>query len=289
MNPFSFGAESSAEQCLKNMDRIFIGLEKNGISVHPSCRFSIFRKNFEEFYNKVIIGDEESESFNLPELLEGYRDYCEVKLIYSSNKLMSEAINDVRKIMSGNVLNSMDKNRTARDIQFQLSFAAHLELAGYSLIIQEPDFLVEKNGMIYSVAAKRLSGKSSIYNNIVKAEQQILNHSYPGFLALSVERLMDEKDFLLYLDDPDQSSEICYRLMYRLIASNFNSKHFVRNDQVRALLFSFSMGCISPNLQPGYSSAFTYFSVKEPESKYGKEVESFFSHYCITDGDFFSV
>ncbi|ETT38032.1 hypothetical protein C161_07908 [Paenibacillus sp. FSL R5-192] len=278
MNSFSFGAESSAEKCLENMDRIFMGLEKKNIKVHPSCRFSIFRKNFEEFYSKVIVGDEESESFNLPGLLEGYRDYCELKLIYSSNKLMS-----------GNILNSMDKNRTARDIQFQLSFAAHLELAGYSLIIQEPDFLIEKNGMIYSVAAKRLSGKSSVYNNIVKAEQQILNHSYPGFIALSVERLMDEKDFLLYLNDPDQGSEICYRLMYKLIASNFNSKHFVRNDQVRALLFSFSMGCIAPDLEPGYSSAFTYFSVKEPESKYGKEVEDFFSHYCITDEDFFSV
>ncbi len=46
MNSFSFGAESSTERCLENMDRIFMGLEKKNIRVHPSCRFSIFRKKF---------------------------------------------------------------------------------------------------------------------------------------------------------------------------------------------------------------------------------------------------
>lgn len=289
MNQMSFGADSPAEECIENLDRIFEQLENNNIKVNPSCRFAIFRKTFEKYYSQVVLAGRNPYDFNLPELLEGYRDYCELKLICSSSKLMSEAVNDIKKIMSGNILDSKDNNRTARDIQFQLSFAAHLELAGYNISIQEPDFLIERNGMLYSVAAKRLSGKSSIYSNIVKAEKQILKYPYPGFIALSIERLMDEKDFVLYLEDSNQSSEISYGLMLNILKSQFTPKHFSRDDQVRALIFSFSMGCISPYYEPGYSSAFTYFSVKEPESDYGREVASFFSHYSITDQGFFPV
>lgn len=285
----TFGAESSAEDCILTLDRVFTLLEDIDIKVNPSCRFAMFRRNFEQFYDHVMLAGKNPNDYKLTELLEGFRDYSELKIICSSNKLLTEARGDIQLIMSGNTLDSMDKNRTARDVQFQLSFAAHLELAGYNISVQEPDFLVEKNGLTYSVAAKRLSGKGSIYNNIVKAEKQIKNFPYPGFIVLSIERLMDEKDFVMYIEEADLSAEISYALMLKIIKKHFNPKHFTRDDQVKALVFSFSMGCISPNYEPGYSSAFTYFPIEGLSSESGQEVVTFFDNYSIKSPSFFSI
>ncbi|MGO4498590.1 hypothetical protein AB4114_22170 [Paenibacillus sp. 2RAB27] len=208
MSIMAFGADSPAEDCILTLDRLFVLLEDIDIKVSPSCRFAVFRRNFEKYYNHVMVAGKNPYDFNLTELLEGFRDYSELKMICSSDKLLTEARMDIRLILSGNILDSMDKNRTARDVQFQLSFAAHLELAGYNISVREPDFLVEKDGLTYSAAAKRLSGKGSIYSNIIKAEKQIKQFLYPGLIVLSIERLMDEKDFVLYIEDNDLSAEI---------------------------------------------------------------------------------
>jgi hypothetical protein len=158
---------------------------------------------------------------------------------------------DLRDLISGNFDPALDKpDSRARDRDFELFIGAIARRAGLPIRLFEPDLILTVQGEEVSVAAKRLSSRRKVGDNIDKAARQILKAERPGFIFLDVTRILD----------PTYSVVTHWRHADQTVGSPL--MHFVereyaltlrrrRNEYVRGVVLRASLPHVSKGFQYG--------------------------------------
>ncbi|NRF94828.1 hypothetical protein HQN89_28460 [Paenibacillus frigoriresistens] len=216
-------------------------LRENNISFHETNRFSQFYKN----YKKLIESNKISKHFS--ELLEGMRDFFELKSIVSSPEILRCSVDELKLMLSGSSLPSEDSNSIARDNQYQLFLASRFSNSGMNVKCVEPDFSFEYEGITYSVAAKRIKSRKKIHERIKEAEKQIMQFEHDGFIALSLDRLLESDNPYILTNNPDDLANLTNELLLGLVKELFPAKYFEeRSKRIKGIIVTLGIPSFTP-------------------------------------------
>jgi hypothetical protein len=96
----------------------------------------------------------------------------------------------LKRALSGPIrpISENSKNRDGRNIWFELALAAEWRLRGASVILEEPDIRLKRNGVTFLVACKRPANEESIQVNLCNALKQLrhsLDRAPDGFFGVA--------------------------------------------------------------------------------------------------------
>jgi len=273
-----FGVDQDFYAIVVGMESILATLKSRDINVHPECRFAKFHRELKRLMDGVKQGNESAEfleQFDIALLAEGIRDYSELKIISASSTVLKNAREDLSKIIGGTSFPSQDSATLARNLQYQLYVAATFDCSRMGITISEPDFIFDFKGQKYSVAAKRLVGKTSVLKRIKEAEQQIKKNGYDGFIALSLDRLLSKKDQYLVTGNPNNIPTATNKTLLKLIKENIPVEGFSKRDsQVIGIIASLSLPAVLPGCNLGYGSSMLFLStVEQSDPRYRLSAE----------------
>lgn len=113
-------------------------------------------------------------------------------VIIVNNLLADLDDSDLRDLISGHFDPAQDKpDNRGRDRDFELFIGAVARRAGITATLGEPDLVLSTEGVDVSIAAKRLSSRKKVGDNLDKAAKQILLAERPGFIFADVTRILD--------------------------------------------------------------------------------------------------
>ncbi|XEC97297.1 hypothetical protein AB6A23_12515 [Paenibacillus tarimensis] len=235
------GTDLPASNIITEIESIFKILRDYNIPIHESNRFLQFYRDY------LLLIETDNLAKHFPELLEGMRDFFEIKSIVSSSEILRNSDNELKLILGGNRLPSEDTNSTARNLQYQLYLASRFSNSGMNVKCVEPDFSFEYDGSTYSVAAKRITSRKKILKRLKEAEQQILQYEHEGFIALSLDRLLQAEDPYIVTNNPDLVTNAAYELLIGLVKELFPAEFFEsRNKRVKGLILTFGIPSFTP-------------------------------------------
>lgn len=260
---YTGGTDLSAENIIGSLEWIINRFESYGINVNKTSRFYKFYCDFIKINKSVIVPD------NMDELLEGMRDFFELRQIASSDEVLNNSKKELNELLGGNRIPSADKNPLARNLQYQLYLASIFCASGMMVYCEEPDFTFNYMGVKYSVAAKRLTSNSKINKRIKEAEKQILKYSYDGFIALSLDRLLDIKNPLIITMDHEVLNEATKDLLFNIIKNNFSQACFAnRSDKIKGIILTLGIPSFTPGeMAFGYGFNLHLFPLVNPKDK----------------------
>lgn len=258
------GIDLHAKDILKQIEEIFRVLEEHDIPFNKSSRFYLFYKD----YSRLLESNNMEEHFS--ELLEGMRDFFEIKSIVSSKEILHNSKNELKQLFSGSRLPAEDTNTLARNLQYQLYLASRFSNSGMEINCVEPDFNFEYEGEIYSVAAKRITSRNKVIERIKEAEKQILRHDYDGFIAISLDRLLNIANPYILTNNPDVLSSATYELLTGIVKELFDAECFESRDKkVKGMIITLGVPCFTPiDLSIGYGFNLQLFPLTDPNDIY---------------------
>ncbi|MGO4500054.1 hypothetical protein AB4114_29690 [Paenibacillus sp. 2RAB27] len=259
------GMDLPSNDIINEIEFIFKVLKQYNVSFHETNRFSQFYKS----YKKLIESNNISNNFS--ELLEGMRDFFELKSIVSSPEILGTSVEELKLMLSGCRLPSEDSNSTARDNQYQLFLASRFSDSGMNVNCVEPDFSFEFEGVTYSVAAKRIKSRKKIYERIKEAEKQIMQFEHDGFIALSLDRLLESDNPYVLTNNPDDLVNITNELLLGLVKELFPAKYFEeRSKRIKGIIVTLGIPSFTPfDSSLGYGFSLQLF----PLTELGDEME----------------
>lgn len=248
----------SFDSTLSESKDLLSKLSSDGFRISSSCRFSIFIQKFEKFI-KTVKGGGSLKNFDLTLLAEGNRDFSELRDIVKSEKVKSNNRREIQELIGGASFPSDDTLTRSRDLQFQLYLAAIMDLSGFDIEIDEPDFLFNYKGLKYSVAAKRINSINKIHTRFSKAKKQIKAKGYNGFIAFSLDRIVwDEMgvDYYLVTQSPDNLYSAGQTILNKLLRTKVKKAAWDNRDpKVVGHIASLTIPALIPQLQSlGFSS-----------------------------------
>lgn len=97
----------------------------------------------------------------------------------------------LRVILAGGITQGGDPEQ-ARDFLYELWLASQLSIAGFTVALQEPDLVVEGNGLgqPLGIACKYPSSTKQIHSHLSKGISQLAKQGIPGFVALGVDQIV---------------------------------------------------------------------------------------------------
>lgn len=100
---------------------------------------------------------------------------------------------ELKELVTGHEDPALDRPDVhGRNKQFEWFVAAIFRRAGVPVALAEPDVLIQiMPGVIRSVAAKRISSRKRVHENIRGASSQIARAGYPGYIFLDISRYID--------------------------------------------------------------------------------------------------
>jgi hypothetical protein len=170
------------------------------ISVNPSSRIVRWVKAVDKLSNanKRSVLEEIIESLKAGSLDHPFRDAFTALMesrtfIEVVEQLLDYLSNDeLRELVRGHPDPALDNSSArARNKEFEWYIAALFRRAGLPVAIAEPDILIEFNGSVRSIAAKRLSSRKQLKSNIKSAQEQIERAAYPGYIFLEVTKYIN--------------------------------------------------------------------------------------------------
>lgn len=157
---------------------------------------------------------------------------------------------DLRELISGHSDPSLDNvSARGRDKEFEWFLAALFRRGGLTIALAEPDILIQLNGEVRSIAAKRLSSRKRLKSNIKKAADQISTAGYPGYIFLEATRLID----------PDVHFIEHWRDRGRAVGTRLNGLAHMpisinrRNEGVQGVVLRAAFPLVSPGFEYGTS------------------------------------
>jgi len=98
-------------------------------------------------------------------------------------------------ILGGNLTQGGPAGGQPRDFFYELWLASVLSEAGFIIHFQEPDVVIEGNGLSQkiAIACKYPSSDKGIHEHLSKALSQLKKHGIPGFIALGIDQIVVEK------------------------------------------------------------------------------------------------
>jgi len=256
-NPNYFEEKSrySFEEIVKNTEESLSKLSSIGLRVSGPNRFSSFVKRMRSFGSVLKSSDLSSKDFDIASLSEGVRDSSELRAIVSSEKAMSECKKELQLMLGGSTFPSEDRLTRARDLQFQLYLSSVMDISGFRIVNEEPDFSFYFKDRKYSVAAKRISSVDMICKRLSKAKDQIKKHNNCGLIAISLDRLIWDqvgKDALLVAGHPDTLFPAGQKIMGSILKSEKVGKQVLKSNDQQIVGYIFSLTV--PAIIPRYSS-----------------------------------
>jgi len=121
--------------------------------------------------------------------------------------VLSEAITELVKnqreplakylkvVLGGSLTQGGSAGGQPRDWFYELWLASVLSEAGFTVHLQEPDLVVEGNGLgqKIGVACKYPFSEKGIHEHLSKGLSQLKKHQLPGFIALGIDQIVVEK------------------------------------------------------------------------------------------------
>lgn len=257
------GLDLSSSDIIAEIKSIIKILDKHNIPIHESSRFYQFYRDYASLIETNNIEN------RYPELLEGMRDFFEIKSIIASSNILRNSQSDVKMMLSGTRLPSEDSNSTARNLQYQLYLASKFCNSGMSVMCVEPDFSFEYDGATYSVAAKRITSRNKIRKRIKEAEQQINKCDHDGFIALSLDRLLPTANPFIVTNDPDVVTNATDELLLGLIKELFPAEYFESRDKkIKGIIITLGIPSFTPKDRSlGYGFSFQLFPLTAEEDE----------------------
>jgi hypothetical protein len=107
---------------------------------------------------------------------------------------------DLRDLVSGTLDPAAERSDSrARDREFELFVATVCRRAALEVRLAEPDVLCTTPRGVRALAAKRLSSRRRVHENVSKATDQISRAGKPGFIFLDVTRLIEPRyEFMMH-------------------------------------------------------------------------------------------
>lgn len=251
--PFYFNRalDQSFEDFLSEAKETISQLSDDGFRISPSCRFSIFPEKLRRFIDSNY-GDSDK-NYNIALLAEGVRDFAELRTIVKSYKICNGNRNEIQKILGGASFPSEDSLTRARDLQFQLYLASIMDLSGFPVQIDEPDFRFEYQGCTYSVAAKRINSPQKIHAKLSEGKKQIRKSAFHGFIAFSLDRIVwDEMgmDSYIVTANPDTLYSAGQTTLHQLLKAKVRKAAWDNRDpMVVGHIASLAVPAIIPRLR----------------------------------------
>ena len=123
----------------------------------------------------------------------------------SQNAMLSRYL---KKIVNGEITQAGPPEE-ARDLFYELWLASMFSEAGFTVALQEPDIVVEGNGLSQKlgIACKYPSSEQQIHPLLSKGYSQLNKHGLRGFVALGIDQLMIARMELKGMVDFRQSGD----------------------------------------------------------------------------------
>lgn len=101
----------------------------------------------------------------------------------------------LKVILGGSLSQGGPAGGQPRDWFYELWLGSVLSEAGFTVHFQEPDLVVEGNGLSQKIgiACKYPSSEKGIHDHLSKGLSQLKKHGIPGFIALGVDQIVVEK------------------------------------------------------------------------------------------------
>ncbi len=135
------------------------------------------------------------------------------------------------KVLSSGSLSPVSEsvtNNESRSVQFELSLLCDFLSVGLEAYLQEPnpDILLVVNGRSYVIECKRLSSAKKLNSNVKDAIKQVKKtlsskeQSYVGVVAISVNRLINDPEFILASYSPQTAYTYISEQLEHIIYGN---------------------------------------------------------------------
>jgi len=145
----------------------------------------------------------------------------------------------LKKIRGGQASPSDERADTqARDAQFELLLAAFFVASGCGVSFEEPDIIVQFDGLSLAVAAKRLKSERGVSKNVRKARQQTVKAQRLGIIAVDISCLggvAESVESALVHDPHHATRDISHKFAHRILRDNA-LEGLVDASQIPALL-----------------------------------------------------
>jgi hypothetical protein len=135
----------------------------------------------------------------------------------------------------------------ARNKEFEWYIAAIFRRSGLPVAIDEPDVLIEYQGSIRSIAAKRVFSRTQLKSNIKSAAKQIDKHQRPGYIFLEVTRYLNPD--MYFIEHWRRAGETIEPRMHALARNPEVTS--LRSQLVHAVFMRSAFPLISPGFEYG--------------------------------------
>ena len=109
----------------------------------------------------------------------------------------------LKVILGGGISQGGTPGGNARDWFYELNLGSVLSRSGFTVHFQEPDLVIEGNGLSQKIgiACKYPSSEKGLHEHISKGLSQLKKHNLPGLIALGIDQIVVEKaDLKKYVD-----------------------------------------------------------------------------------------
>jgi hypothetical protein len=267
--------DQSFEDLLSESEKSISQLADDGFRISESCRFSAFLKELRQFIDSGY-GNLDND-YDIAFLAGAIRDFAELRAIVRSYKIRSAARNEIQEMLGGARFPSEDSLTRSRDLQFQLYLASIMDLSGFPVLIDEPDFRFDYKGFIYSVAAKRINSPQKIHARLSEGKKQVRKADLQGFIAFSLDRIVWDQmgyDSYILTGNPDNLYSAGQNTLHHLLKTKVKKAAWENRDpMVIGHIASLTIPAIIPNLRSlGMSSTQLFipsFDLDQENPMYG--------------------
>gem|GEM_PF-3534431 len=179
---------------LERVNLLIRELGKEGLSINPTSRFSVYQRELAKAVKSRSAPDDEQLK-RWHRLLIEVNDLLMIQHELSRPPAVFGWKQRTREVLSGSFFRTSDgKNSRPRNTQFELVVAAVLRSAGYQLVLEEPDIVVEMSSGRVGIAAKRPASQRNLNKMISDAGHQIAEQNKPGLIAIDATVLVVPDD-----------------------------------------------------------------------------------------------
>lgn len=157
----------------------------------------------------------------------------------------------LKRVFSGAITQGGDPSN-ARDSYYELWIASLLAVAGFDVLLDEPDVVISGKGLNdpVGVACKYPSSIERIYPSITKGYSQLKSHGLQGFVSIGIDQLvmfvtkLNEKNYLDFRQSDREPQELLQSIANGFasgVISEYGEK-FPSEDPVTHLFVTASFG-----------------------------------------------
>ncbi len=146
----------------------------------------------------------------------------------------------LRTLILGEVLPEDDRDRTpGRDVQWELELFSIMRRGGLRPRFDEPDLVVQVQGLELGIAAKRVKSWKKAQERVSEAGEQIVRSKRPGIVALEFTSISSDPPGFLVIENLDRFIEARNEWWNKMLKANRDTQMGkVDNTYVWGLLFT---------------------------------------------------